>query len=127
MNKILTGLKEENIDFRGLLFIGFMITDDGIYVLEFNARFGDPETQVVLELIDNDLLDIMMKTSEGKLSDVDLKINDNKALCVVVSAGGYPESYDKGDEITISDMDSYVFHAGTKKSTAKSSQMAVVC
>ncbi|MFQ8776014.1 MAG: phosphoribosylformylglycinamidine synthase [Finegoldia magna] len=119
LDKILTGLKEENIDFRGLLFIGFMITDDGIYVLEFNARFGDPETQVVLELIDNDLLDIMMKTSEGKLSDVDLKINDNKALCVVVSAGGYPESYDKGDEITFSDMDSVVFHAGTKKVDGK--------
>ena len=78
-------------------------------MLEFNARFGDPETQVVLELIDNDLLDIMMKTSEAKLSDVDLKINDNKALCIVLSAGGYPESYDKNDEITISDMDSYVF------------------
>ena len=68
---------------------------------------------------DNDLLDIMMKTSEGKLSDVDLKINGNKALCVVLSAGGYPESYDKGDEITISDMDSVVFHAGTKKVDGK--------
>lgn len=113
LNKILSGLKEENIDYRGMLFIGFMITDDGIYVLEFNARFGDTETQVVLELIDNDLLDIMMKTSEKRLDEVELKINDKKALCVVISAGGYPGSYDKNDEITIEDMDSEVFHAGT--------------
>lgn len=78
LNPILKGLQKENMDYRGALFIGLMITDEKIEVLEFNVRFGDPETQVILELIDNDILELLQKTSEGKLEEVDLKVNDKR-------------------------------------------------
>ncbi|RVU53990.1 phosphoribosylformylglycinamidine synthase [Anaerosphaera multitolerans] len=115
LEPVLKGFQAENIDYRGALFIGIMITDEGINVLEFNARFGDPETQSILELIDNDILELLESTLEGKLSEVELKTNNKKALCLVVSAGGYPEDYEKGETIEISkDLKSKVFHAGTK-------------
>lgn len=114
LEKIVKGFRQEGMDYRGVLFIGFMITDDGPYVLEFNVRFGDPETQVVLELVDNDLLDIMTKTSDRKLKDIDLKINDKKSVCLVLAAGGYPSTYEKGDKISLSDgIKSKIYHAGT--------------
>ncbi|SHH30630.1 phosphoribosylamine--glycine ligase [Anaerosphaera aminiphila DSM 21120] len=120
LNPILEGFKSEKIDYRGALFIGLMITDEGINVLEFNARFGDPETQSILELIDNDILELLTKTSERRLKEVKLKTNNKKALCLVLSAGGYPENYEKGSEITIAnDLKAKVFHAGTKLENGK--------
>lgn len=118
--KILRGFQEEGIDYRGVLFIGFMINDGGIYVLEFNCRFGDPETQVVLELIDNDLLDLLQKTSEGRLSEVDLRVNNKKALCLVLASQGYPGAYQKGLEISFDqDIKSKIYHAGTTERDGK--------
>lgn len=112
--KIMKGFKEEGIDYRGVLFIGFMINENGAYVLEFNVRFGDPETQVVLELIDNDILELLRATSQKKLSQVDLKTNNKKAICLVLASGGYPGAYDKGKEITFDkEISSQVYHAGT--------------
>lgn len=118
--KILKGFNQENIDYRGVLFIGFMINETGIYVLEFNVRFGDPETQVVLELIDNDLLELLMSTSEKNLKDIDLKINDKKAVCLVLASEGYPKSYETNKEISIdSGINSIIYHAGTKEENGK--------
>ena len=118
--KIIEGFRKENIDYRGVLFIGFMINESGIYVLEFNVRFGDPETQVVLELIDNDLLDLLMATSEAKLDEVKLKVNDKKSLCLVLASSGYPNAYEKNKEITFADgINSKIIHAGTKEADGK--------
>ena len=118
--KILEGFKKENIDYRGVLFIGFMINESGIYVLEFNVRFGDPETQVVLELIDNDILDLLMKTSSKKLDQVKLEINDKKAVCLVLASEGYPQSYEVSNEIRFDEgIKSKIIHAGTKKEEGK--------
>ena len=118
--KILEGFKKENIDYRGVLFIGIMINQSGIYVLEFNVRFGDPETQVVLELIDNDILDLLMATSEARLDDIDLKINDRKSICLVLASKGYPNSSEIGKEIKFdSGISSTIYHAGTKDEDGK--------
>lgn len=114
LNPILKGLQKENMDYRGALFIGLMITDEKIEVLEFNVRFGDPETQVILELIDNDLLELLQKTSEGKLEEVELKVNNKKALCLVLASGGYPGSYESGKEIHIGPTKSSIYYCGTK-------------
>lgn len=105
--------------FTGILFTGLMITEDGPKVLEYNARFGDPEAQVVLPRMKNDIIDVMEACIDGKLSDVELEFEDNAAVCVVLASDGYPEKYDKGFEIkgldTFKDKDGYyVFHAGTK-------------
>lgn len=114
--KILEGFNKENIDYRGVLFIGFMINESGIYVLEFNVRFGDPETQVVLELIDNDILDLLIATSNAKLDQVSLDINDKKATCLILASDGYPGAYEKGKEISFDDdIRSTIYHAGTKE------------
>ena len=118
--KILGGFKAEGVDYRGVLFIGFMINESGIYVLEFNVRFGDPETQVVLELIDNDILDLLMATSDARLSEIDLKINNKKALCLVLASEGYPNNYESNKEITFEDgINSTIYHAGTKNEGGK--------
>ncbi|ACV29134.1 Phosphoribosylamine--glycine ligase [Anaerococcus prevotii] len=118
--KILEGFNKENIDYRGVLFIGFMINESGIYVLEFNVRFGDPETQVVLELIDNDILDLLMKTSSKKLDQVKLEINDKKAVCLVLASEGYPLSYEVSKEIRFDEgIKSKIIHAGTRKEEGK--------
>ncbi len=116
LQPILRGLQEEKIDFKGALFIGLMIGDKDIDVLEFNVRFGDPETQVILERIDNDLLELLMATSERKLDEIQLKVNDKKSVCLVVSSKGYPGSYEKGIEISFDEeIKSKVYHAGTEK------------
>ena len=104
---------------EGRPFTGLMITEDGPKVLEYNARFGDPEAQVVLPRMKNDIIDVMEACIDGKLSDVELEFEDNAAVCVVLASDGYPEKYDKGFEIkgldTFKDKDGYyVFHAGTK-------------
>ena len=112
-------MASEGRPFTGILFTGLMITEDGPNVLEYNARFGDPEAQVVLPRMKNDIIDVMEACIDGKLSDVELEFEDNAAVCVVLASDGYPEKYDKGFEIkgldTFKDKDGYyVFHAGTK-------------
>ena len=112
-------MASEGRPFTGILFTGLMITEDGPKVLEYNARFGDPEAQVVLPRMKNDTIDVMEACIDGKLSDVELEFEDNAAVCVVLASDGYPEKYDKGFEIkgldTFKDKDGYyVFHAGTK-------------
>ena len=112
-------MASEGRPFTGILFTGLMITEDGPKVLEYNARFGDPEAQVVLPRMKNDIIDVMEACIDGKLSDVELEFEDNAAVCVVLASDGYPEKYDKGFEIkgldTFKDKDGYyVFHAGTQ-------------
>ena len=109
----------EGRPFTGVIFFGLMLTADGPKVLEYNARFGDPEAQVVLPRMKNDIVEVMEACIDGKLSDVELEFEDNAAVCVVLASDGYPEKYDKGFEIkgldTFKDKDGYyVFHAGTK-------------
>lgn len=112
-------MKSEGREFKGVIFFGLMLTPDGPRVLEFNARFGDPETQVVLTRMESDIIDVMESCIDGKLSDVDLKFADNAAVCVVLASDGYPVSYKKGYEITGLEAfegkkDYFCFHAGTK-------------
>lgn len=112
----LKGFQEDGLDFKGVLFVGLMISEDGPKVIEFNNRFGDPETQSVLARLDSDLLDIFVAVADNKLADVDIKWKDEKAVCVVAASGGYPGSYEKGKVISgLDDVDDdvIVFHAGT--------------
>lgn len=112
----LKGFQEDGLDFKGVLFIGLMITKDGPKVIEFNNRFGDPEAQSVLMRLDSDLADIFTAVTENRLSETEMKWSDKKAVCVVMASGGYPGSYEKGKEITGLDKvdeDVVVFHAGT--------------
>ncbi len=113
-------MKAEGRDFVGILFVGLMLTEDGPKVLEYNARFGDPEAQVVLPRMKNDIIDVMEACIDGKLSEVDLQFEENAAVCVVLVSDGYPEKYEKNKKITglekFENRDGYyVFHAGTKK------------
>jgi phosphoribosylamine--glycine ligase len=115
------GFKKDGLDFRGVLFIGLMITDDGPKVIEFNNRFGDPEAQSVLRRLDTDLLDIFIAATEDRLIDQEIKWSDERAVCVVMASGGYPGPYEKGKVITgLSGLDEGVvcFHAGTKSGPA---------
>ena len=110
-------LESESLDFRGTLYIGIMLTPQGPKVLEFNVRFGDPETQVILPRLKTDPLRLMQACTEGNLNRVELAVHDEKALCVVLAAGGYPGSYSKGDPIKFpaeTPPEVSVFHAGTK-------------
>lgn len=112
-------MKAEGRDFVGILFVGLMLTADGPKVLEYNARFGDPEAQVVLPRMKNDIIEVMNACIDGKLDEVDLQFEDNAAVCVVLASDGYPEKYEKGKVITgfenFENKDGYyVFHAGTK-------------
>lgn len=110
------GLKEDNIDYKGFIFIGLMNVAGDPYVIEYNVRMGDPETQVVLPRIKSDLVDLLKATADGTLDKTDFEVDQNAATTVVMVAGGYPESYEKGDLISgISDVvEATVFHAGTK-------------
>ena len=113
----LAGFKEDGLDFQGVLFIGLMLSDEGPKVIEFNNRFGDPETQSVLARLDSDLLDIFVAVTENRLADIDIKWKEDKAVSIVLASGGYPGSYEKGKVITgLEDVDDdvIVFHAGTK-------------
>lgn len=112
----LKGFQEDGLDFKGVLFIGLMISGGAPKVIEFNNRFGDPEAQSVLARLDSDLLDIFLAVTQNRLSDVEIKWSDKKAVCVVLASGGYPGSYEKGKEIKGLDKvdeDVVVFHAGT--------------
>lgn len=113
-------MKAEGRDFVGILFCGLMLTEDGPKVLEYNARFGDPETQVVLPRMKNDIIDVFEACIDGKLDEIELEFEDNAAVCVVLASDGYPEHYEKGFLISglenFDDKDDYfVFHAGTKQ------------
>ena len=112
-------LKEEGINYKGVLYSGLMIKDGKAKVLEYNVRFGDPEAQVVLPLLDTDLIDIAEAVVDGKLDELEIKWKVQKALCVIMASGGYPIEYEKGKEITgikqvDQEEDMIVFQAGTK-------------
>ena len=107
-------------DYRGVLYGGFMLTPAGPKLLEYNARFGDPETQVVLPRLRSDLVEVMMAVAEGRPDDIELEWDERWAVTVVLASAGYPGSYEKGKEITgIEDAERIdgvtVFHAGTKR------------
>lgn len=119
----ISAMEKEGRVYRGCLYLGLMITADGPKVVEFNARFGDPETQVVLPLLDGDLVQIMHACAGGTLADVPIRWKDGAAVCVVLAAGGYPASYEKGNEIygigNAEKLGALVFHAGTAKKNGK--------
>ncbi len=109
----------EGREFKGVIFFGLMLTPEGPRVLEFNARFGDPETQVVLCRMKNDIMDVIDACIDGTLDQIELQFEDNAAVCVVLASDGYPESYEKGFEITGLEKfdgkdDYYCFHAGSR-------------
>lgn len=109
----------EGCPFVGVLFTGLMLTPDGVKVLEYNARFGDPEAQVVLPRMKNDIIDVFEACIDGRLDEIDLQFEENAAVCVVLASDGYPEHYEKGLPITGFEKfegkdDYYCFHAGTK-------------
>lgn len=111
------GIAAEGIDFRGTLFIGLMMTKSGPKVLEFNTRFGDPETQVLLTRLETDPVEIMIAAAKGELSKIDVKVKPDYAMVVVLASGGYPGSYPKGEVITLPNAvgeNEIIFHAGTK-------------
>jgi phosphoribosylamine--glycine ligase len=120
LEPFMKGCRAEGIDYRGILYPGVMLTKDGPKVLEFNARFGDPETQVYLTRMENDLVDVLEACVYGTLDKVQLTWNPMASVCVVIASGGYPGSYAKGKVITgIDAADSLpntkVFHAGTAR------------
>jgi len=114
IDKVKIGFKKENIDYRGVLYVGLMLTDEGPKVVEFNCRFGDPETQVILLLIEGDLLEIMYKTATKRLENVSLKWKNQYIACVVIAKEGYPGEYKKGDIIKFKGNPYDFIHAGTK-------------
>ena len=119
----IAAMAKEGRIYRGCLYLGLMVTADGPKVVEFNARFGDPETQVVLPLLDSDLVAIMCACADGTLADVPIRWKDDAAVCVVLASGGYPGHYEKGQEIHgLADaeaMGALVFHAGTAMKDGK--------
>ena len=117
-------LRAEGREFKGVIFFGLMLTEDGPKVLEYNARFGDPETQVVLPRMKNDLLEVMEACTDGTLDKIELEFEDNAAVCVVLASDGYPVKYEKGFEIKGLDAfkgkdDYFCFHAGSKFADGK--------
>ena len=110
----LRGLRAEGLFYRGILFIGLMVTAAGVRVLEYNVRLGDPETQVVLPLLENDLVEVLEAVVDGRLHETDLRWSQESAACVVMAAPGYPGAYKKGVPLDIPKLDDVtVFHAGT--------------
>ena len=114
-------MNAEGRTFKGVLYFGLMKTKNGMKVIEYNSRFGDPETQVVLPMLDVDLMEIFQAVVDGNLKDVDIKWKDGACVCLVLASGGYPENYQKGKEITIGELDSDVVlcHAGTSVKDGK--------
>ena len=112
-------MKAEGREFKGIIFFGLMLTENGPKVLEYNARFGDPETQVVLPRMKNDIVDVFEACVDQTLDQIELEFEDNAAVCVVLASEGYPEHYEKGYKIDGLDRFDgqdryYVFHAGSK-------------
>ncbi|MGG2468945.1 phosphoribosylamine--glycine ligase [Paraclostridium bifermentans] len=117
LDKTLKGFKDDNLNYKGILFIGLMITEDGPKVLEYNVRFGDPETQSVLLRLETDLIEIIEAILENRLNEIHIKYDEKNAVCVMLTSGGYPESYEKGKVIIGLDKvdeDIVIFHSGTK-------------
>lgn len=117
--KTIDAMAAEGREFKGVLFVGLMLTPDGPKVLEYNARFGDPEAQVVIPRMKNDIIDVMEACADGTLDKINLEFDDNAAVCVMLASDGYPVSYEKGFEIkgleNFKGRDDYfVFHSGTK-------------
>ncbi|MGM9530133.1 MAG: phosphoribosylamine--glycine ligase [Phascolarctobacterium sp.] len=124
LKPVVEAMAKEGTPYQGCLYAGLMIKGDSVKVVEFNCRFGDPETQVVLPLLDGDLAEIMLACATGTLDKAEVAWHDKAAVCVVMASGGYPESYEKGKEITglaaaEEDKDVVVFHAGTKEADGK--------
>lgn len=120
----IAAMQKEERPFKGCLYFGLMLTPNGAKVVEYNCRFGDPETQVVLPLLETDLVDIMEAVWEEKLDQLDIKWSDKSCACVVIASGGYPEKYETGKEISGLDEKgqsplAYVYHAGTKLENGK--------
>ena len=120
----IAAMQKEGRPFKGCLYFGLMLTSNGAKVVEYNCRFGDPETQVVLPLLETDLVDIMEAVWEEKLDQLDIKWSDKSCACVVIASGGYPEKYETGKEISGLDENgqyplAYVYHAGTKLENGK--------
>lgn len=118
--KTVDAMRAEGREFRGIIFYGLMLTKSGVKVLEYNARFGDPETQVVLPRMENDIIDVFEACIDGCLDKIDLKFENNAAVCVVLASDGYPLEYEKGKKISglknfEGRTDIFAFHAGTKK------------
>ena len=118
--KTVDAMRAEGREFKGIIFYGLMLTKSGVKVLEYNARFGDPETQVVLPRMENDIIDVFEACIDGCLDKIDLKFEDNAAVCVVLASDGYPLEYEKGKKISGLEnfegkTDIFAFHAGTKK------------
>ena len=118
--KTVDAMRAEGREFKGIIFYGLMLTKSGVKVLEYNARFGDPETQVVLTRMENDIIDVFEACIDGCLDKIDLKFEDNAAVCVVLASDGYPLKYEKGKKIKGLEnfegkTDIFAFHAGTKK------------
>ena len=118
--KTVDAMRAEGREFIGIIFYGLMLTDNGVKVLEYNARFGDPETQVVLPRMENDIIDVIEACIDKTLDKIELKFENNAAVCVVLASEGYPLEYEKGKKITGFEKfngrdDLYCFHAGTKR------------
>jgi phosphoribosylamine--glycine ligase len=112
------GMQSEGRPYKGVLYAGLMITNEGPKVLEYNCRFGDPEIQAILPLVETDLVDLMQASIEDRIKDISVKIRNKAAVCVVMASGGYPGPYEKGKVIQLQDKvpeDIIVFHAGSKK------------
>lgn len=117
IQKTLTALQKEGIDYKGVLYFGLMITASGVKVIEFNTRFGDPETETVLMRLDSDLLEIMLAVAEERLGNLQIQWKKDCGVCVVMASGGYPEAFIKGYEIKglpVNREDLTVFHSGTR-------------
>ena len=114
-------MNREGRTFRGCLYFGLMLTPNGPKVIEYNCRFGDPETQVVLPLMESDLLTVMQATANGTLADVEVKFSDRSACCVIVASKGYPEKYESGFEMKLpaDDVDGFIYVAGAKRDGEK--------
>ena len=116
----INAMNEKGRSFKGCLYFGLMLTPNGPKVIEYNCRFGDPETQVVLPLLESDLLDIMMATTNGTLNETEVKFSEKSAACVIMASEGYPVSYEKGYEMTIpEDIEGNVYVAGASLKDGK--------
>ena len=117
LDKTLEGFKKDNLDYKGILFVGLMITQEGPKILEYNVRFGDPETQSVLFRLNTDLNKIISSILDNNLKNIEIDYSNEESICVMLTSGGYPEAYEKGKVITgLENLDSdvVVFHSGTK-------------
>ncbi len=121
LDPFVKGIHEDGIVFKGILFVGIMIEGDAINVIEYNVRFGDPETEVTLPRLENDLLEVFEAVVEGRLSEIELSWKSEHAVCVIMASEGYPDAYEKGVEIKNTELvkGAMVYHCGTKKSDGK--------